>query len=199
MAHAPLEDQRRQRPVARGGCSGLAVYLLLGVTLHAFSATPEPAAPTEYEVKAAFLYHFARLVEWPLAADDKPFVLAVVGPDPFGHVLEDAIGSRQVRGRAVRIDRYRRSADARHDHPQLLFVAASESREVERALAAVEGAPVLTVGELDAFAEQGGMIGFRITPEGRVTFDINRAEAERAGLKLSSQLLKLARIVEKAP
>jgi len=154
---------------------------------------------TEYEVKAAFLYHFAQLVEWPNPlASDRPFVVALVGADPFGPVLDDVIGAQQVRGRTVRIERYR-SVEALPASPQILFVGMSDGSELQRVLDAVARTPVLTIGELDRFAERGGMIGFRLTRAGRVTFDINRTAAERVGLKLSSQLLKLARIVEGPP
>ena len=81
-----------------------------------------------------------------------------------------------------------------HGYDHVLFVA-GDADAIQRALDVVGGAPVLTVGEAARFAERGGMIGFRVTPEGRVGFDINLKRAERAGLRLRSQLLKLARIV----
>lgn len=152
---------------------------------------------TEIEVKAAFLYHFAQLVTWPEASDDgtKPIVIAIVGPDPFGKRLEATIGSETIRGRALRIERVERFADLSRA-PHILFVGATDPPEVREALAAAGRSPVLTVGIRKGFALEGGMIEFRLTPDARVAFDINARAAEAAGLKLSSQLLKLARIVE---
>ncbi len=167
-------------------------------------ASPLAAAPlpvkyeaTELEVKAAFLYHFAQLVSWPEAVDDgtKPIVIAVVGPDPFGNRLEATIGAETVRGRALRIVRAERFADL-PSVPHILFVGATDPPDVREALAAAGKSPVLTVGVRKGFAVEGGIIEFRMTPDARVAFDINAKAAEAVGLKLSSQLLKLARIVE---
>lgn len=179
----------------------------LALAAAALAALPAGAGPapagyqaTENEVKAAFLYHFAQLVSWPDAADDssRPMLIAVLGPDPFGARLEATIGSETVRGRALKIERVERFADL-SGPPQILFVGTTESPEVERVLAAVGRAPVLTVGVRKGFALQGGMIEFRMTPDARVAFDINLRAAEAAGLKVSSQLLKLAHIVESQP
>lgn len=170
----------------------------------ALAAVPVGAGPaparyeaTEIEVKAAFLYHFAQLVSWPDAADDsaRPIRIGVLGPDPFGPRLEATIGAETVRGRAIKIERVERFADFASP-PHILFVGATDPPDVERALVAVGKAPVLTVGVRKGFALQGGMIEFRMTPDARVAFDINARAAEAAGLKVSSQLLKLAHIVE---
>jgi len=83
--------------------------------------------------------------------------------------------------------------------PHLLFVADTDPAAARRALAAVESRPVLTEARRSGFAESGGMIGFRVTPDGRVTFDVNLANAERSGLRVSSQLLRVARVVEPKP
>jgi hypothetical protein len=169
----------------------------------AFLATTSAAQePTEHEVKAAFMFHFARLVTWPswpsVAEPDAPFEIAVVGRDPFGDALESTIGSTRVQGRPIRVRRAPTAA-ALERPPQLLFVADTDPSAARRALAAVEARPVLTVGEAPGFAESGGMIGFRLTPDGRVTFDVNLASAERSGLRVSSQLLRVARVVEAKP
>lgn len=162
----------------------------------ALAATPTAPPPHEYEVKAAFLYHFAHLVDWP-APDvaGAPFVIAVVGSDPFGATLADVLAGKSVRGQPVRVQRYPGSAQVGEERIHILFVGGGGDERVRRALAAVGGRPVLTVGEGPRFAERGGMIGFRVTPEGRVAFDINLRRAEQSGLRIRAQLLKLARIV----
>lgn len=155
--------------------------------------------PTEAEVKAAFLYHFTRLVEWPEPPAGSPFVIAVVNADRFATVLEDVLGKRPPDRRAFEVRKQRQPPGPGRPRPHVLFVGARSGQEARPALAAVHDAPVLTVGDYEGFARDGGMIGFRLTDDGRVSFDINVAAAEEAGLKVSSQLLKLARIVEARP
>jgi hypothetical protein len=175
-----------------------AVGLLLAIAAaRAVSAAPAaPPHPTEHEVKAAFLYHFAQLVEWPNPAEGRPLVIAVAGRDPFGPVLERTIGRETVRGRPVRIVRPRGPGEAA-EPIDILFLGDAGPEESEQWMALARKRPVLTVSERRRFAETGGMIQFRLTEDGRVGFDINLEEARRAELKLSSQLLKLARIVER--
>ncbi|HET8648037.1 MAG TPA: YfiR family protein [Vicinamibacteria bacterium] len=166
-------------------------------------AAPAPAflsgrAPSEYQVKAAFLYHFAQLVEWPAGkggAIAPPFDIGLLGDDVFAGALERAIDGKTVHQRRLRFRRYEDLEAVRKSPPQVLFVALSDARAAQQVLQALADAPVLTVSDLEGFADQGGMIGFRITPEGRVGFDINHGRVQRAGLRMSSQLLKLARIV----
>jgi YfiR/HmsC-like len=163
------------------------------------AARPSSAShqPTEVEVKAAFLYHFAQLVTWPDSpeAAAAPIVIVVLGQDPFGNRLEATIGDATVRGRPLRIERVATPADL-SVAPHILFIASTALTDVERALAAVQGSPVLTVGILKGFARQGGMVEFRLTADSRVAFDINVRSVGTAGLKMSSQLLKIARVVE---
>ena len=165
----------------------------------ALDAVPEETgapAPGEYQVKAAFLYHFAQLVDWPdLPGAGQPFEIGVLGDDVFGPALEAALEGKTIHDRAVRVRRYTAVPETAH-LPPLLFISFEDPRDAERTLRALGQAPVLTVGEARGFAERGGMIGFRLTSEGRVAFDINLRRAERSGLRLSSQLLKLARIVD---
>jgi hypothetical protein len=148
------------------------------------------------------MLHFARLVAWP----DWPkpnessgaFEIVVVGRDPFGEQLEATIGANQVQGRPIRIRRAA-TVEGLERLPQILFVGGGELEQARRTLKAVRGRPVLTVGEASGFAKAGGVVGFRITPDGRVAFDVNVEQAERSGLKLSSQLLRVARVVEAKP
>ena len=152
--------------------------------------------PPEYEVKAAFLYHFAHLVDWPApSAPGEPFVIAVVGYDPFGGTLDEMLAGKFVRGQPVRVQRFAGAAQLDGARMHILFVGRGDHEHLRRVLSALAGQPVLTVGESQRFAQRGGMIGFRVTAEGRVAFDINLRRAEQSGLRMSSQLLKLARIV----
>jgi hypothetical protein len=150
----------------------------------------------EYEVKAAFIYKFATYVRWPVRAGvdvTTPFVIGVLGTDPFGPALSEVVRGRNVQGRVILVRSVGRGEEAlRCD---LVFISSSERDNLPQILAALRGAPVLTVSDLDQFAEQGGMIGLVITEDNRIRFNINKTAIERPGLRASSQLLHLARIV----
>lgn len=151
--------------------------------------------PLEYEVKAAYLYNFANFVEWPADAfpdPDEPFIVAILGIDPFGTLMEQAFSGRKLLDRETLIVRTDRPETAAAAH--LVFIAASEADDMPQILRALSGRSVLSVGDEAEMARHGTVIGFRLD-ERKVRFDINPERAERARLRLSSQLLKLARIV----
>ena len=150
----------------------------------------------EYEVKAAFLYNFARFVEWPdnVSPDPNgPLVIAILGRDPFGGEIDRAIEGKTVNGRRLVIKRF--SSLETYEQCHILFVSSSERGNLPRILAAVRTSSVLTVSETDRFAQIGGIINF-ITIENRIRFEINQAAAERVGLKISYKLLSLGRVVK---
>lgn len=162
------------------------------VVAAAASAWGAPAS--EYEVKAAFLYNFARFVEWPpdaIGPAPAPFVIGVLGADPFGDTLDRTMAGKAVGGHPVQVRRLDDPEAARQVH--ILFVSSSE-RDRLRTIVKSAGRSTLIVGETSDFARSGGMIGFRVDDR-RVRFEINPARAEEAHLKVSSQLLKLATIV----
>jgi uncharacterized protein DUF4154 len=172
----------------------LAALLIVGaLPAGAQSDAPVAEAPTEYEVKAAFLYNFARFVEWPpetLRAE--PFVIAVLGRDPFGTVLDETVSGKTVAGRPIQVRRASRVEEVRD--AQIVFVSASEAPNTPAILKALERPGLLTVGEVEGFAERGGAINFTVQSR-RVRFEINPVRAQQAQLKVSSQLLKLATLV----
>jgi len=152
---------------------------------------PAWAAPTEYQLKAVFLLNFARYATWPdtVLPEEADIDICVVGRDPFGSHLA-GLESRQAQGHAVRIH-YPETPEAAREC-EVVFVAASEQRRLNVILRELAGAPVLTVSDIEGFVEAGGAIGF-VTQDDRVRFDINRDTLARDGIKLSAQLLKLAR------
>jgi len=156
------------------------------------------AQPTEYELKAAFVYNFAKFVEWPEDAFVSPaesLRIGILGNDPFGDALPAVIAGRSAAGRGIELRRYRRPADV--SGCQILFIRPPEG-ELPRVLRALDPRGVLTVGEGEAFAREGGVIGL-VMEENRVTFEVNLEAAERAHLTLSSKLLQLARRVGRWP
>ena len=154
-------------------------------------------ASLEYRVKAAFLYNFAKFVTWPAQAfsgSDTPVVFCVAGEDPFQELLDSTTKQRKVEGRQIEIRRL--TADAPLAGCHLVFSSETDGARVAHVLQRATSAGALTVGEADDFLPRGGMIRL-IVDEGKVRFDISTRSAERAGLKVSSQLLKLARTVER--
>ena len=147
----------------------------------------------EYEIKAAFLFNFMQFVEWPVGAStnaDAPFVVGVLGDDPFGMMLDEVIKGETIRGRPMVITRKRRIDDLKDCH--LIFVCSSERGKIRDILEALRGHFALTVSDADQFCAQGGMIGL-ISEGGRVHFEINQKAAEQCDLKISSKLLRLSR------
>ena len=153
----------------------------------------ESRSPTEYEVKAAFIYNFARYIQWPKGSDaNKPFVIGVIGKDPFGFALDDAVRGQTVQGRPVAVTRFERIDDI--INCDILFVCSSESGHLQQIFLTLRKAPVLTIGDMNEFAELGGMINL-INENNRIRFEINPQAIGRVGLKAGSQVLRLAKIV----
>ncbi len=169
--------------------------LLLTAGLGVVQVCVAATAP-EYQVKAAFIYKFATYIRWPASAGTTatPFVIGIIGKDPFGSSLYEVVRAQTVQGRGIRIRALSRMEEV-HEC-DLVFVCASERRNLAQIVAALRGSPVLTVGDMDRFAEQGGMIGLVTTEDNHIRFDVNRAAIDRAGLRASAQLLHLARIVD---
>jgi hypothetical protein len=133
-------------------------------------------------------------VEWPASAiQGNDLDICVLGRDPFGSTLDETVAGRTVGNRTVRARRVSSTAGARGCN--ILFVSRSAQSEVDAVVSSFSGSPVLLVGEQDRFAREGGMINF-VEVDNKVRFEINEAAAKKAGLKISSQLLKLATIVE---
>jgi hypothetical protein len=118
-------------------------------------------------------------------------VIGILGPDPFGALLDDTVAGKTVGGRPIRVRRLAAVDEAVECH--LIFVSSAE-RRLDDVIEALGATPTLTVGESEAFIESGGMIGFVIEHEG-VRIDINLDAARRAGLEVSSQLLRVARTI----
>jgi hypothetical protein len=146
----------------------------------------------EHEVKAAFVYHFGKYVRWPSApaAAGSPFVVAVLGEDPFGAALDDIARGNRIENRPVLVRRAATLAEL--GECQVLFISASEEPKLEEILAALAKSPTLTVSDIPQFVARGGMIGL-IRADRRVQFEVNLDAVERANLSLSSQLLRLAK------
>lgn len=173
---------------------GPALVLMLAGLLCTSSARAQQA-PNEYQLKAAFLFNFAKFIDWPAASFEgpkSPFTICILGKDPFGRVLDDLLPGKLIGQHPVMIVRMRDAATARHC--QIVFVGNDESQKLASILDGLRGTNALIVGESEGFATAGGAIQFTVE-ENHVRFLINPDAGERAGLKFSSKLLALAKIV----
>ena len=149
----------------------------------------------EYQVKAAFLFNFAKFVEWPPSSfsdASAPLRICVFGLNPFGQELRDIAHEKTVNGRKLEVSDVADLQQARKC--QILFISSSEKKQMKQILTGLSGTGVLTVGDTKGFAEQGGMINF-VLENDRVQFEVSRKAAEQAGLKISSKLLSVAKLV----
>ena len=176
---------------------GLIVWLMLLSGPSVIWAQPDD--DVEYEVKLAFLYHFAQFVIWPADAfrgPGAPLAICIAGPDPFRPDTERDLRGRSVRGHPVEIRRLEQADDPRAC--QIIFIRASEKKRLGAVLTALGKSSTLSVGEAEGFAQMGGMIN--LVPEAQTLhFEINLEAAARSRLQMSSRLLSLAKIVKGIP
>ncbi len=150
----------------------------------------------EYQIKAAFLYNFVQFVKWPgssFASAVSPFCIGILGDDPFGSTLEETVRGETIDNHPLTVIRAQKAGDLKGC--QMIFVCSSEKDHASEILAQLDSRPILTVSEFESFARVGGVIDFYLSG-GKVRFEINPQSAQRCGLKISSQLLSLGRIVE---
>lgn len=157
----------------------------------------QSAKPPDYEVKAAYLYNFGRFVEWPAkvtAAKTGAFSICVLGEDPFGPALDATLAGERIGNQKVvarRISSPHESVDC-----QILFISTSEASRLNKIIDSLDKTAVLTVSDIPQFSQHRGMI--QLVLEGsRIRFEVNLTATQRAGLTLSSELLKVATAVRR--
>ena len=149
----------------------------------------------EYPLKLAFLYNFAKFVEWPpdsFRSPSGPLAICIVGHNPFSLDIENQLRSRPAGGHPIEFVALKPTDMLNLCH--IVFVPVTEKDQAARIVSGLRGSAALTVGESEGFAAKGGMINFTVEG-GNVRFEINRLAADRAGLKISSKLLSLAKVV----
>lgn len=169
------------------------LFSMAGILLMAWVPIVFAQESDESKVKAAFVYNFTKFIQWPnstLPPGETRMSLCILGEDHLGDALELLTG-KTVSGRTLSVRRIKGPDDA--GRCQILYIGRSERDQARNILKGMKEG-ILTIGEMNQFASSGGIINFGIT-ESRVSFEINIDAAERAGLKISSQLLKLAKIV----
>ena len=170
-------------------------FLLLFLFTFATLGPARAQESKEYQIKAAFLFNFAEFVKSPPAAftdASAPFNIGILGDDPFGQALEETIQGETIENHKLRVVRGRTFDDVKDC--ELIFICKSEEYHLGDILSAIDSKPILTISDITSFAQAGGVIDFYLQA-GKVRFEINPDSAARRGLKISSQLLNLGRIV----
>jgi len=174
---------------------GIALLAFFAALAGPIQLRAESPLQREYEIKAAYLYNFINYIEWPENAFPAPggtIVVGIVGQSPFGSALA-VLNGKQVKGRTVTLKQISDIKDL--DQCQIVFINSSEKAHVPELLGKLKESRVLTVSEIDGFAQDGGIINF-ISEHNKVRFEINPDAARRLGLNISSELLKLAKVVK---
>jgi len=178
--------------------SNIVISLLVALSFLWIGGTGRAAEPSanEYQLKAAFIYNFAKFVEWPaqsFAAADSPIIIGVSGSNPFGNELLNTVRGRKINGRAIQVTSVNSAAAAMGTH--LLFVSTQEVGSFSTQKNSI-GPGILVVGESQSISNQGGTIIFNLVGN-KLRFEINMAAANRSGLKISAQLQKLASAIHR--
>jgi hypothetical protein len=156
----------------------------------------QPAGAPEHKLKAAFVYNFAKLAEWPeeaFTSQKAPLTIGILGTDHLGRMLEELVKNRRIEGRKIQVMRYKRLEDV--GLCQVLFISDSEAERVQNIVRVLADRPILTVSDLPGFARQGGIIGL-YQENDEMRFEVNRSAAKRANVRLSSKLLSLAKLID---
>jgi len=191
------ERARVVRSVAPALLGIAAAFLFISVSI---SPSAEPPRPAEYELKAAFLFNFIKFTEWPaeeLGKSGDPFIIGVVGTDPFGAALDKIVEGETFNNRPIVARRFPRMDEAAANS-HVLFISSSEESHLAAILKLLGRQDVLTVSEIENFAQRGGIISLK-KENNRIVFEINLSAAKRARLTMNAQLLKLAKIVKGLP
>ncbi len=194
MNQQPNQPRRRSASNAKRGCHALnAMWMMICFVAWASQCRAQSGTQHEYELKADALYHIIEYVEWPKDAQSNPppaIQIGLLGQLPFADALE-VLNGRVTQGRALVVKRLADPQAAARC--QVVFIGASEKQRVRAIMAEVKDRPVLTVSEIEGFAENGGMVNLIARPN-RINIEINREVTSRAKLNISSQLLKLAKV-----
>jgi len=176
----------------RSRATSLLNLVLIWLALVGGEGLAQQTAPSEYQIKAAFIFNFAKFVDWPPSAFsnlNSPIVIGILGDNPFHDDLARTIHNKTIEDRPLVIEELRVPSEATNCH--ILFISSSEKDRLPEILKSLKDTSVLTVGEMDHFTESGGMINLVIRDQ-KIRFQINNGEATKARLKISSKLMNLA-------
>jgi hypothetical protein len=178
---------------------GLFAAFTLNITTDAVGANNIPlnslnTSVSEYQVKALYLYYFAKFVDWPsdaFATKSSPIVIGIIGDDSFGNLVEEVTKNKTIQERPVMVRRLKWSDNLRSCH--MLFVDIYERKGLVQFSDVFQSSPILTVTEMEEAFQNKGIMNLFVE-SGKVQFEINLAAAEKARLRISSKLLRMAKV-----
>jgi hypothetical protein len=188
------------RKLCRGAGQSLLTSFAFALVALLISPVPRASAASatevrEYQIKAVFLYNFAQFVDWPpeaFADPHAPLVIGILGDDPFGASIDEAVRGETVNNRPMEIRRFKDGDDYSNCH--ILFISQSEAGRIDEVLGRLKGRSILTVSDIDGFSKVGGIIRF-VIENSKVRLRINLEASKQARLRISSKLLRPAEIV----
>jgi hypothetical protein len=172
----------------------LAIICFVFIGAQSLHAQVQPTR--ESTIKAVFLFNFSHFVEWPahtFPGQAAPFVIGVLGEDPFGSYLDETVEGEKIDGHPLIVQRFRDAKDVKSCH--ILFISSKESERYKEILAELKGKNILTVSDNRAFTREGGIIRFS-TEDNRIRLEINTDAAKKEELNISSKLLRIASIFD---
>ena len=189
LERAPIQLSRRLSRIFR---NSVVLLIMIGSIAVVHARSP---LYRQYEIKAAFLYKFALFVKWPdqeASVANTPIRVGLLGGENLGWQALESIAGKSIRGRPIAIQRFMSVKELEYCH--ILFIDASQKEDLTSILESVKGLSVLTVSDMERFAQSGGIINL-VVKKNKMQFEVNLAAAKRVSLKLSSELLKIATIV----
>ena len=189
------KNRRSRLSAGKLGRVGGIVFLLCFVCLVTTAQTSTNSGqvqPNVADLKAVFIYNFAKYVTWP-HPNQGPVRIGVIGESPVLPPLEEVCSSAKLRGRDIQLRRFHSPDEI--DNCQILFICADQEQQLDRILLRVKNAPVLTIGEVEGLAAKGTLLSFRLVG-GHVRFEASMKAIQQSGLQVSSQLLRLAIVVD---
>lgn len=153
----------------------------------------------EYDLKAVLLYHLTQFVDWPADVADVsgPWIIGIVGRDPFGRVLDEIVKNETHRNRPIVVRRFRNVEALSRCH--VLFVSGAETENLPRILDAIKTRPILSVSDSERFVGRGGMVQFQKIPSGKIQLKVDLSAVRQSGLTMSAKLLRVSEVISSPP
>jgi hypothetical protein len=170
------------------GISSILLFILCSIDMVSAQSPPQ----SEYKLQAIFLYNFTRFIDWPgsaFASRSEPFKIGIVGNDPFGSYLDEAVRGERVSGRPIVIERYKNARDVKDCH--MLYISSKDQKEIKKIINTLADKNTLTISEDPEFVKWGGMIRM-YSDDNKIRLQINDAAARKVNLKISAKLLNVA-------
>lgn len=170
-----------------------ACILLLFFLFSMSAVSAQSGALPENKLKAVFLYNFTRFIDWPAEAfysSNAPFVIGIIGNDPFGNYIEEAVAGENISGHPIIVKRFQNVKDvACH----ILYINSNDPETTREILSTLSNRSILTVSDQKNFVKWGGMVRF-FSEENKIRLQINNSAAKAAQLNISSKLLAVAQV-----